>query len=133
MREVLTHDWRLRMPREIPKEINEKLLAWRHWSSVWSWAHDLTGFTSAALTTVIAANAKAQFMGPILTTVIAALAAGLAFLVTTLGAQTKAKGFELAARALETAIAKFRFNDKLPDTFLGDAEAKGIDILNSIK
>jgi hypothetical protein len=57
----------------------------------------------------------------------------LAFLVTTLGAQTKAKGFELAARALEMAIAKFRFNDSLPEAFLGEAEANGIEILNSIK
>jgi hypothetical protein len=121
------------MSREVPKESIDKWLAWKRFSGHWQNIHYFTGFGSAALAVVIAANSQKQFLSPILTTLIAGLAAGLAFLVTTMGAQTKAKSFELAARELEAAIARYRFDPSLQEPFLGAAEAKGIPILNSMK
>jgi hypothetical protein len=125
--------WGTNMAREIPNETVEKWLAWKHWSNHWNTLHYITGFSSAALTVVIAANAKAQFMGPLLTTILAGIAAGLTFLVTAFGAQIKGKGFEVAGRELEVAMAKYRTNPDLPDSFLGEAEARGVEILNNMK
>lgn len=55
---------------------------------------------------------------------------GLAFLLTTLNARLKAKGFAVSARELEAAIARNRFDDELPERYLAQAEVLGIEILN---
>jgi hypothetical protein len=57
------------------------------------------------------------------------VAAGLAFLLATLNAGLKAKGFAVAARELEAAIARYRFDDELPEKYLAQAEVRGIEIL----
>jgi|SRR3984957_5630787 len=122
-------------PREVPLTIRQTHYAWRRWSSIWNWVHYTTGFTSAGLTVIIAANANAkpQFLNPIPTAVLAAFAARLAFLVTAMGAGTKGKGFELAGREIELARAKFQLNPEIPESTLGDAVEKGVQILNNVK
>jgi hypothetical protein len=121
------------MGRQVPELVTDKLAAWRHWSSVWNWTHYTTGFTSAGITAVVASNAKTQFLGPVLATVLAGVAAGLAFLVTTLGAQTRGKGFELAAREIELATDRFQLDPTVPDSSLRDALDRGLKILNEVK
>jgi len=121
------------MDRTAPQDIRNKWMSWKYWSSVWNWIHYITGFTSAALTVVIAANAKAQFLSSFQATVMAGTAAGLAFLVTTLGAQTKGKGFEVAGRELEVAITEYQHDESIPEKSLSAAVKRGIVILNSLK
>jgi hypothetical protein len=121
------------MEREIPASIRRKYSTWQWKASWWTRMHYVTGFSSAALTVFIAANARAQFLSPIQATVLAAIAAGLAFLVTALSAQTKGRGYGLASYDLELAIAKYRHNPDLPNAVLSDAVEKGIETLKGLK
>lgn len=121
------------MPRTAPQEVVDRWNAWKHWSSVWNWIHYLTGFTSAALAVLIAANTKDPFLPIIPAVLISCFGAGLAFLVTSMGAQTKGKGFELAGRVLEGAIAEYENDDSVPAKSLADAIQKGLDVLNNVK
>jgi hypothetical protein len=50
-----------------------------------------------------------------------------------MGAGTKGKGFELAGREIELARAKFQLNPEIPESTLGDAVEKGVQILNNVK
>ena len=119
------------MVREIPKEIVDKQKAWMKWAARWSWANTLMGVTAALLSTLVAANARSNFIcaGGIIA--ISMTSAALTFLVTTLNADLKTKGFALAAREIEAAIARYRFDDTLPERYLADAEVRGIGILNT--
>lgn len=65
-------------------------------------------------------------------TCFAASSAGLAFLLTTMRAESRGLTFEKASRELDAAIARFPADDSLPQSFLGDAEARGIGILNTV-
>jgi hypothetical protein len=87
------------------------------------------GFLSAALAAGIAINTKSSFLSTTEAFVIASVAAGLSFLVTTMGAQERAKGLELAAWELEEAIALYRSDPSIPSSELGKAEVRGVDIL----
>jgi hypothetical protein len=118
------------MARVIPDEIVEKQKAWKKWSSRWSWANTTMGVVAALLSTLIAANARSNFLSPETIIGCSMVGAGLAFLITTLNAGLKAKGFALAARELEAAIARYRFDDELPEKYLALAEVRGIEILN---
>ena len=116
---------------DVPTEIVEKMLAWRKWHSFWNWIHFGLGFLSAALSSVVAVNAKQHFLAPDYSVGAAAVAAGLTFLVTGLSASAKGAAFETAAREIERAIALFRGG--AAKTSLYEAEARGIDILNKLK
>jgi hypothetical protein len=61
------------------------------------------------------------------------MAAGLSFLVTTMGAQGTAKKLAGAAWELQTAMARYRTDLSVPLSELGAAEARGIEILRSDK
>jgi len=63
----------------------------------------------------------------------AAFAAGLSFLVTTMGAQKRARLLEGAAWELEAAMALYRSDSQIRASELGKAEARGIDILKGAK
>jgi len=116
-------------PRPVPKVIEDKYSAWKHWATVWNWVHIVVGGCSVALSTVVAANAKKDFLGS--ATVSVATAAAIAsFLLTTLNPQKTGKGFVNAYRHLEKAIARFRFDLSATEGDLGKAEAEGIDLLD---
>jgi hypothetical protein len=118
------------MARVIPEEIVAKKQSWKRWGSMWTWANTTMGVCAALLSTLVAANARSQFLPTYAVIGVAMTAAGLAFLLTVLNADVKAKGFALAARELEAAIARYRFDDTLPERYLADAEVRGIAILN---
>ncbi len=115
--------------RPVPEEIQSKLKVWFFLSNIWNNTHNVVGGCSAAMSVVISINAKAQFLSTTNAAIIAAAAAILTFLVTTLHAQTKGKAFTLAERELEAAIAKYRIDDSLPEKYLGEAKARGVEVL----
>jgi hypothetical protein len=119
------------MARIIPDEIIEKQKAWKRRASRWSWANTTMGVTAMLLSFLIAANARSNFVSPETIIACSMVAAGLAFLLTTVNAGLKAKGFAVAARELEAAIARYRFDDELPEKYLAQAEVRGIEILNT--
>jgi|SRR5450432_2568670 hypothetical protein len=118
------------MARVVPDEIIEKQKKWQKWSGRWTWANTLMGVVAPLLSTLIAANARLSFLPPGTVIGCSMVVAGLAFLLTTLNAGLKAKGFAMAARELESAIARYRFDDELPEKYLAQAEVRGIEILN---
>jgi len=99
----------------------------------WKTAHYLAGFLSTVLATIIAINTKTAFLNSTSALAIASLAAGLAFLVTTMGAQERVRLLERAAWELEAAMAIYRNDGSVPLSELGKAEARGIDILKGGK
>ena len=119
------------MARVIPDEIIEKQKMWKKWSGRWTWGNTVMGIIAALLSTLIAANARLSFLSPGTIIGCSMVIAGLAFLLTTLNAGLKAKGFAVAARELESAIARYRFDDEVPERYLGQAEVRGIEILNT--
>jgi hypothetical protein len=119
------------MARVIPDEIIEKQKTWKKWSGRWTWANTVMGVIAALLSTLIAANARLSFLSPGTVIGCSMVIAGLAFLLTTLNAGLKAKGFAVAARELESAIARYRFDDEVPERYLAQAEVRGIEILNT--
>jgi hypothetical protein len=118
------------MARVIPEEIIEKKRSWKRWGLLWTWTNTTMGVCAALLSTLVAANARSPFLPAYGVIGVAMTAAGLTFLLTVLNADVKAKGFALAARELEAAIARYRFDDTLPERYLADAEVRGIGILN---
>jgi hypothetical protein len=116
--------------REVPTEIIKKRRAWKTWAIVWNVANTLMGVVAASLSTLVAANAKGNFLEARGVIICSMTTAALAFLITTFNAALKAKGFALAGRELETAIARYRFDEELPEKYLGQAEVRGIEILN---
>jgi hypothetical protein len=118
------------MARVIPDEITEKQKAWKRWAVRWKWSNTLMGIAATLTSTLIAANARSNFLSPATIIGCSMVAAGLAFLLTTLHAGLKAKGFALAARELEASIARYRFDDELPEKYLAQAEVRGIEILS---
>ncbi|HEY1161030.1 MAG TPA: hypothetical protein VGE83_10390 [Terracidiphilus sp.] len=119
--------------RTVPESIYDKWRVWRNSALSWKAAHYVSGFLSAALATIIAVNTKASFLDSTSALIIASVAAGLSFLVTTMGAQQRARQLELAAWELEAAMAQYRCDDSLPPSYLGKAEARGVDILKGEK
>ena len=116
-------------PRPIPKVIEDKYNAWKYWASVWNRVHILVGGSSVALSTIVAANTKSDFLGSKAVGV-ASAAAIAAFLLTTLNPQKTAKGFVNAYRHLEKAVSRFRFDPSVTEMDLGKADAEGIDLLD---
>ena len=99
----------------------------------WKTAHYVAGFLSAVLATVIAINTKTSFLHSTTALVMASLAAGLSFLVTTMGAQERVRLLERAAWELEKAIALYANDPSMQREELGKAEARGISILQGEK
>jgi len=99
----------------------------------WKMAHYVAGFLSTVLATVVAINTKTSFLNSTSALVIACLAAGLSFLVTTMGAQERVRQLERAAWELEAAMAIYKNDDSVPLSELGRAEVRGIDILKGEK
>ena len=120
-------------PRTIPPLTYRKWRIWRNASMGWKTAHYLAGFLSTVLATIIAINTKTAFLNSTSALAIASLAAGLAFLVTTMGAQERVRLLERAAWELEAAMAIYRNDGSVPLSELGKAEARGIDILKGGK
>jgi len=118
------------MARVIPEEIVQKYVDWKKSSVRWNWTNTLLGLSAVLLSGLIAANAGPQFLRTYAVIAISLVAGTFGFLVTTLNADLKAKGFALAARELEAAIARYRFDDTLPERYLAEAEVRGITILN---
>lgn len=104
---------------------------WRYSSVGWKAIHYFAGFFSAALAAIVAVNAKLSFLDTTVAMILAAMSAGLSFLVTTMRAQERAKALDEAAWELEKAIAIYITDPAVPLSELGKAEARGIDILKS--
>ena len=85
--------------RAVPPAVFQKWRVWRSSAMGWKTAHYLAGFVSAVLATIIAINTKTFFFDNTATLVMASLAAGLSFLVTTMGAQERANTLERAPRS----------------------------------
>ena len=118
-----------RDPRPIPEAIEQKYKAWKRWASVWNWVHLVVGGCSVALSTIVAANTKADFLKSN-AVVVASAAAIASFVLTTLNPQKTSKGFVNAYRHLEKAISRFRFDTTVTEVDLGKADAEGIDLLD---
>jgi hypothetical protein len=100
----------------------------------WKTAHYVAGFSSAVLATAIAVNTKTGFIrNSTHALVIASLAAGLSFLVTTMGAQERVRRLEHAAWEVEEAMALYRADSSIPLSELGKAEARAVKILKGEK
>jgi len=99
--------------------------------------HYGVGFIGAALSAVVAANTENAFLTKEWSVGLAAAAAGTTFLITALGASAKSAAFEAAAREIEKGVSLFRSDESNKGTptksILYDAEARGIDILNTVK
>jgi hypothetical protein len=102
------------MARVIPDEIIEKQKAWKRRASRWGWANATMGVAAVLLSILIAAKARSNFVSSESIIACSMVAAGLAFLLTILNAGLKAKGFAVAARELEAAIARYRFDASFP-------------------
>lgn len=61
--------------RIAPQRTLDKWEAWKHWSSVWNWTHILTGGAAVGSATIVAVNAKADFLTNYWKWVVPALAA----------------------------------------------------------
>jgi hypothetical protein len=112
--------------RKPPVEIEGKMLAWRHWGVIWSVIQWSVGCSSAILSALLAANAKANFLSSTGALTIAAVAGGLAFLLTALNAGKKGSQFEKASRFLEAAISRYQTDTALDLKWLGDREAEAL-------
>lgn len=119
--------------RTVPPLTYKKWRTWRNSSMGWKAAHYVSGFLSAALATVVAINTKTSFLSSTSALAIASSAAGLSFLVTTMGAQARARQLELASWELESAIAVYKSDVSVPLSELGKAEARGIEFLKGEK
>jgi hypothetical protein len=119
--------------RIAPARTLRKWKVWRCWSSTWNWTYIIVGGSSIVLASVVAANTKAHFLDAPCDVIVAAGAAVFTFLVNALGAQAKGSAFETAARELEKAIAGYETNSAVTEVQLGEAEQRGIDILNRLK
>jgi hypothetical protein len=119
------------MPRPVPPEFEEQRKLWINISNHWYNINNCVGGASAGLSVIIAVNAKANFL-PYgwMTTVLAATAAVLTFLLTTYHADKKGAAFTLASREVEAAMFRYRTDLSLPESFLGEAVARGIELLN---
>jgi len=120
-------------PRRVPARTLEKWEAWRYWSSYWTWIYVSVGSLSSILSTLVAANTKKPFLPDYVGVGIACSAAVLTFVISALSAQSKAAAFETAGRELEKAVAAYETDLSVTEKSLGDAEQKGIDILNRLK
>ena len=96
---------------------------------MWNWVHIVVGGAAVALSTIVAANTKSDFLGSKAVGV-ASAAAIASFLLTTLNPQKTAKGFVNAYRHLEKAISRFQFDPAVTEVDLGKADAEGIDLLD---
>ncbi len=119
--------------RTAPQRTLEKWKAWKFWSNYWSVLYISVGSLSSIVATLVAANTKTPFLPSSVGIGIACLAAVLTFVVNALSAHSKSAAFETAGRELEKAIAAYESNPAILPESLGDAEQRGIDILNRLK
>jgi len=117
---------RLEDLRPTPATIENKMLAWRHWGVAWSLIHYAVGVSSAVLSALAAANAKANLLSSTATLAMAGSAAGLTFLITALDARKKGSQFESASRYLERAISLYQTDASLEPKFLGESQAEAL-------
>ena len=85
------------------------------------------------LGTVIAANVKSQFLSENWALVLAASAAFFSFANTVLKADLRSAAYRAARHVIEKAMVCYRANVALTLKDLGDAEVRGIEILDSLK
>jgi hypothetical protein len=118
------------MTRPAPVDAESKRLEWRSYALVWQLGHYLIGFTSATLSVLIATNTQLHFLRTDEATLLAGIAAGLTFLLTTLRAEIRGITFEKAARLVEAAILRYRYDESIPETYIAEALQRGIEILD---
>jgi hypothetical protein len=119
--------------REVPKYFDDKRDHWRELSRLWFGRHNKLGIALMVLYTIMAALGGAapwpELRWRIVATILPVVAAALSFLMGTYASRAKGTAFELAMREIEKAEALYRTNYSLPDSSLGEAEARGIQLL----
>lgn len=115
--------------RPVPKHTRQKL---RTWQQVYGAVNVVLGGASVVCTILIGANTASSepIFSKALSVGLSLGAALAAFLVTILNARQYNLAFERAARELEMAIALFSTDPTLSPRTLGDAEVRGIKLLN---
>jgi hypothetical protein len=120
------------MARDFLPEAQSYYKAWTRLQSVWTCSNLLIGGASVFLGALVAANTKTPFLTAEWSIGIAVAAPILTFVLTTLKPQAEAVAFKAAGRELEKALAAYRGDPSKDDTFLTDAIARGIDLLNKV-
>ena len=115
---------------EVRKLVNKRWGSWRYWKAVHTWLYIIIGATSSGVATFVAVNSKYQIVKPEHAWIWALIAAVLTFIISALGAQAEAKSFELGARMLEVALAKYDTDPDFGDKEIGVALAKAVETLN---
>jgi hypothetical protein len=119
--------------RAVPKELSTKRRKWQIQSVAFAWFHLLVGGVAVVLGIVIATNTKTKFMDENWALACASSAAFLTFVNTVVKPDARGAAYESAARELEIAIGEFQTDDTLLLKHLGDAQKRGLLILNRLK
>lgn len=118
-------------PRTAPSHLVARVRDYDFNTRIWNVTHYGLGFTSAALATLLAAQGATKLLTSPADTLAASIAAGLAFLVTTLDGRGRAERYDRAANVLRTAITRYELDDSVPLKYLADANDQASAILNS--
>ena len=118
------------MPRKAPEIYLKKWRAWRLWQEFFAWLHLIIGSASIVCSSLVAANAANGFLPNWLAIGLATSTAVFAFMLAFINAKQKNEAFELAARELEKAIARYEGDPNVQLKELADAQIRGIDLLN---
>lgn len=118
------------MPRKVPAVYVKKWRVWRFWQQFFAWLHLVIGSLSIICSSLVAANAANAFLPAWLAVTLATATAVFAFILAFVNAQQKNEAFELAARELEKAMARYEGDPSVQLKAMVDAQVRGIDILN---
>lgn len=115
---------------EVRKNVQTRWGTWRFWKSVHTWLYIIIGAVSSGIATFVAVNSKYQIVKADHAWIWALISAVLTFVISALGAQAEARTFELGARMLEVALAKYDTDQDFGDKEIGLALAKAVEALN---
>lgn len=123
--------------REIPDYFENKRKTWKRLAHRWFGISNVFGVLLVVFYgSIVALGCAApwpRLRWRIIAIILPILAAVVSFLSTTFAAQVKGTACELAAREIEEAAARYRTNISLAESFLGEAEARGVRLLSLFK
>lgn len=114
----------------VRKLVNTRWSTWRFWKSVHTWMYIGLGAISSGVASFVAINFKYDIVSQENAWKWALAAAILTFIISAVGAQAEAKAFELGARMLEVALAKYDTDPTFGDVEIGQALTKAVEALN---
>lgn len=110
--------------------VDRRWSKWRFWKSVHTWIYVGLGGISSAVATFVAINSKYDIVCKEHAWIWALIVAVLTFVISALGAQAEAKSFELGARMVEAALAKYDTDPEFGDLELGKVLSNAVEALN---